>query len=93
MAVFCLSLDNGHWVQMAPRETFGSHFYIPALDLVLIEATFYISISATLDNTVVIVHGDYDQMDVLLWTGDNIVREVVNGTVSYIHALNKTKVI
>lgn len=81
MAVFCWAPSNESWVQMAPKDTHGSHFFIPSMDLAAMEAEGNIGISATVDSTVVTVRGDYDQIDITMWVGDTITRAFATNTV------------
>lgn len=56
-------------------------FYIPKLDLVLLEAEAEINIVMAEDSTVVTIKGDYDQMDPVHFTGDVYFRNVISNTV------------
>ncbi|XP_053382488.1 uncharacterized protein LOC128549565 [Mercenaria mercenaria] len=75
IAVFCGADDNR--AQMPPRETLGELHYIPplAFDSAVEEAE--IRLVATEDSTVVIIRGNYDNLDTVELTGNTFTRDVV----------------
>jgi hypothetical protein len=66
---------------MPPKETLGTEFFIPSLDLSLINAVAEIHVVITEDSTVLVIGGDYDQMDPVDFTGDFYIRTVEPNTV------------
>ena len=80
LAVYCGTFGDT-MVQMPPKETLGTDFYIPKLDLDLINAAAEIHVVVTEDSTVLIISGDYDQMDPVDFTGDFYSRTVEPNTV------------
>ncbi|KAL4218268.1 hypothetical protein ACF0H5_023004 [Mactra antiquata] len=73
IAVFCGTF-NDSLVQMPPLATLGTRFYIPKIDLPLLNSVAKIYIIAIEDSTVVTIRGDYDQLDPVHLAGDNYTR-------------------
>lgn len=80
VAVFCGTF-NDTLIQMPPLSWLGTNFYIPKLDLALLNAEASIYLIASEDSTVITIKGDYDQMDPIFLTGDNYNRPIANDTV------------
>ncbi|XP_060584539.1 uncharacterized protein LOC132740612 [Ruditapes philippinarum] len=73
-AVFCGT--SNYFVQIPPRESLGTHHFIPQL---VIEANeeAKIRLVASEDSTVVTIRGNYDNLDTIELNGDGYTREVV----------------
>lgn len=67
------------FVQMVPKEMMGKQFYIPKLPG-LTEAKMYIT--SIEDSTVNIVKGNYDNLDILEYTGKELIRHIEEQFVS-----------
>ncbi|XP_045181541.2 uncharacterized protein LOC123540515 [Mercenaria mercenaria] len=91
VAVFCGTFGDT-LIQMPPKESLGLGFYIPKLDLDSINAEAEIHIITADDSTVLIVKGDYDQMDPVDFTGDIYIRAVVPNTIYRVSATKPVQV-
>ena len=77
-AVFCGSANQK--VQIPPHDSLGTQYYIPSLDLPHNETAELLLVS-TEDSTVVIIRGNYDNLDTIELTGNTHTREVVKNMV------------
>ncbi|XP_060598566.1 uncharacterized protein LOC132752265 [Ruditapes philippinarum] len=91
LAVFCGNFADT-LVQMPPKETLGTEFFIPSLDLSLLNAVAEIHVVITEDSTVLVIGGDYDQMDPVDFTGDFYIRTIEPNTIYNITASKPVQV-
>jgi hypothetical protein len=81
MAVFCGADDN--LVQIPPLESLGTQYFIPEIPYNAGSETAEIRLVATEDSTVVIIRGNYDNLDTVEMTGNIFSRKVELKTVCF----------
>ncbi|WAR17274.1 hypothetical protein MAR_031868 [Mya arenaria] len=90
MAVHCTN-----WTFKAhipPRETLGSHYYLPPLNYTNLNAVAKVMIMTSEDSTVITVRGDYDEFTALPIAGEVYSRNMTDGDLFEITATKPVQV-
>ena len=66
VVVFSRNGDGKTVTQMPPVETVGDMYYIPAIDLINLEATGQLKVTTTEDSTYVVIKGAYHEVCLFL---------------------------
>ncbi|KAL4229249.1 hypothetical protein ACF0H5_012289 [Mactra antiquata] len=93
VAVFCGKSGYESFAQMPPRETLGIKHYIPPFkfdDIGITDAVVYVT--AVEDSTIVVIKGDYHQLDSVTLTGDVYSRKIESVTMYDIEATKPVQV-
>ena len=80
VALFCGTMRR--FAQMPSIETLGTQYYIPPLQYDEDTETADIHLVAVEDSTVVVIRGNYDNLDTVELTGDVFTRTIVNNMAS-----------